>query len=295
MKSAQLIRGLLLLALATCYATAQEVVEFEGPEDAPIYVMEGEFKQTASLEQFGGTWFYETDIAATMNVNSGAITQVGTMLIEGSGYFNGMQFLLNMDMSLATKSVLKQAGNSVRWSGQAAMSGPMSVETYSYGLETFALRGTYLYRNMTLDPATGEQTGLMSYNAVGRNAYGQRFPVKQAPTLTTLPRPTIYSSEGEWREAAGDWSTEITADVYPNGRITGTGDLIVGDPEDPYANVDQNVKGKLNSKTGLVSLSGTGATKSTSKVKVTLNYVNSTGDTVAGKSSVNAYAQKRKF
>jgi hypothetical protein len=148
---------------------------------------------------------------------------------------------------------------------------------------------------MTLDPVTGEQTGLMSYNAVGRDAYGNRFPIRQAPTQTTLPRPTIYSSEGEWSEAAGDWSTEIVANVYPNGNITGTGDLIVGDPEDPYANVRQNVKGKLSSKTGVVSLSGTGATKGTSTVKVTLNYVNSTGDTVAGKSSVNAYAQKRQF
>ena len=71
--------------------------------------------------------------------------------------------------------------------------------------------------------------------------------------------------------------------------------LTVGDPEDPYANVDQNVKGKINSKTGVVSLSGSGATKSTSKVKITLNYVNATGDTIDGKSSVNAYAQKRKF
>jgi hypothetical protein len=55
------------------------------------------------------------------------------------------------------------------------------------------------------------------------------------------------------------------------------------------------VKGKINSKTGVVSLSGSGATKGTSKVKITLNYVNSTGDTIDGKSSVNAYAQQRKF
>jgi hypothetical protein len=171
----------------------------------------------------------------------------------------------------------------------------MSIENNLYGLMTANIRGTWVYNNMTLDPVTGEQTGLMSYNAVGRDAYGNRFPIRQAPTQTTLPRPTIYSSEGEWSEAAGDWSTEIVANVYPNGNITGTGDLIVGDPEDPYANVRQNVKGKLSSKTGVVSLSGTGATKGTSTVKVTLNYVNSTGDTVAGKSSVNAYAQKRQF
>lgn len=276
-------------------ASGQEVVEFEGPDNARIYVVEGKFKQTASLQQYGGTWFYETDIAAAMNVNSGAMTSVGTMLVEGSGYLDGTQFLMNMDISLAMKSVMKQAGNSVRWSGKAEMTGPMSIENNLYGLMTANIRGTWVYNNMTLDPVTGEQTGLMSYNAVGRDAYGNRFPIRQAPTQTTLPRPTIYSSEGEWSEAAGDWSTEIVANVYPNGNITGTGDLIVGDPEDPYANVRQNVKGKLSSKTGVVSLSGTGATKGTSTVKVTLNYVNSTGDTVAGKSSVNAYAQKRQF
>jgi hypothetical protein len=276
-------------------ASGQEVVEFEGPDNARIYVVEGKFKQTASLQQYGGTWFYETDIAAAMNVNSGAMTSVGTMLVEGSGYLDGSQFLMNMDISLAMKSVMKQAGNSVRWSGKAEMTGPMSIENNLYGLMTANIRGTWVYNNMTLDPVTGEQTGLMSYNAVGRDAYGNRFPIRQAPTQTTLPRPTIYSSEGEWSEAAGDWSTEIVANVYPNGNITGTGDLIVGDPEDPYANVRQNVKGKLSSKTGVVSLSGTGATKGTSTVKVTLNYVNSTGDTVAGKSSVNAYAQKRQF
>lgn len=295
MKFATLKHGLLCFTLAASHASAQEVIEFEGPDDAPIYVMEGEFKQTGSLEQLGGTWFFETDVAATMNVNSGAMTSVGTMEMEGSGNMNGVQFLMNMDLSLAMKSVMKQAGDSVRWSGKAAMAGPMSIQTYLYGIQTANIRGTWVYRNMTLDPATGEQTGLMSYNAVGRDSYGQRFPMKQAPTVTVFPRPTIYSSEGEWREAAGDWSAEIAADVYPNGRIKGIGELTVGDAEDPYANVTQKVTGKVNSKTGVVTLNGSGAERTTSKVKVTLRYVNSTGDTLEGKSSVAAYAQKRKF
>jgi hypothetical protein len=286
---------LLGVTLGSFNSMAQEVVEFEGPDNAPIYVMEGEFKQTGSVEQFGGNWFFETDIAATMNVNSGAMTSVGTMDMQGSGLVDGIQFVMTMDISLAMKSVMKQAGDSVRWTGKAAMTGPMSISAYGYGTESFNVKGIWTYRNMTLDPATGEQTGLMSYKATGRNAYGQRFPMRQAPTQTTLPRPTIYSSEGEWREAAGDWSTEITADVYPNGRIRGTGELTIGDPEDPYANVEQKVTGKVNSRTGVVTLNGTGSKKTTSRVKVTLNYVNATGDTLAGKSRVNAYAQKRKF
>lgn len=292
---AKLFGTVILSILAPFAASAQEVVEFEGPDNAPIYVMEGEFKQTASLEQMGGTWFYETDIAATMNVNSGAMTSVGTMAIEGTGFVNGVQFAMSMDISLAMKSVMKQAGNSVRWSGKAAMTGPMTIAASGYGSDSFNLSGIWRYRNMTLDPATGEQTGLMSYNATGRNAYGQRLPIRQAPTQTIFPRPTIYSSEGEWRDAAGDWSTDITADVYPNGKIKGMGELTVGDPEDPYANVEQKVTGKLNSKTDVVTLKSRGATKTTSKVRVTLNYVNATGDTVAGKSSVRAYAQRRKF
>jgi hypothetical protein len=295
MKFATLKHGLLCFTFAASHASAQGVIEFEGPDDAPIYVMEGEFKQTASLQQLGGTWLYETDMAATMNVNSGAMTSVGTMAIDGTGFVNGVQFQMSMDISFAMKSVMKQAGDSVRWSGKAAMTGPMTVTALGFGTEFFTLKGIWTYRNMILDPATGEQTGLMSYNAIGRSRSGQRFPVRQALTQTTLPRPTIYSSEGEWREAAGDWSTEITADVYPNGRIRGTGELTIGDPDDPYANVEQKVTGKVNPRTDVVTLNGTGSEKATSRVKVTLNYVNATGDTVAGKSRVNAYAQKRKF
>jgi len=295
MKTHYLGCAMLCLAFAISTVSAQEVVEFEGPDNARIYVLEGNFKQSFSLPVQGTTWYYETDTQETMNVNSGEKLGVGTISAVGLGVFNGQSFRLTMDLSLGIKAVVKQAGESVRWSGVAGMSGPMVAEQAGNPTLRAQMYGIYTYKNITMDPATGEQTGLTSYRAVAVDEYGQRFPLSQPPTITTIPRPTVYSSEGEWREAAGDWSSEIVADVYPNGKITGTGDLIVGDPEDPYASVDQNVKGTLNSKAGVVSLSGTGATKGTSKVKVTLNYVNSTGDTVAGKSSVNAYAQKRKF
>lgn len=295
MKTHYFSSALLSLVIATCYSSAQEVVEFEGPDDARIYVMEGDFKQTASLQQNGGTLYFSTDTTATMDVNSGAMTSVGSMSAEGTGTSNGLPYELTMNMALAMKAVYKQARDAVRWSGKAAMSGPMTVRTYLYGLESANVVGNFVYSNMTLDPATGEQTGLVSYRATATNPYGRKTPLRQPPTVTVIPRPTIYSSEGEWREAAGDWSTEITADVYPNGRIKGVGELTVGDPEDPYANVAQNVTGKLNSKTDVVTLNGSGMQRTTSRVKVTLNYVNATGDTVKGKSSVGAYAQRRKF
>jgi len=288
----------LVLILSTCalsFASAQESVEFQGPDNAPIYVMEGEFRQTFSLPQLGGTWFVGTEMNSTMNVNSGAMTSVGSLYMEGSGNVNSLPFSAAMELSFAMKAVTKQAGNSVRWSGKAAISGPMSFQTYLYGVETFNFRGNYEYRNMTLDPETGEQTGLMGYDAVGRNAYGQRIPIKQKLTRTTLPRPTIYSSEGEWREVAGDWSTEIVADVFPKNTIRGTGELVVGSPDDPYANVAQKITGKLNTKTGVATLNGTGTQKNTSRVKVTLNYIDSSGETVAGRNSVSAYGQGRKF
>lgn len=295
MKTHYLGCAMLYLAFAISTVSAQEVVEFEGPDNARIYVMEGNFKSSYSLPISGGTWYYETDYDSTMDVNSGALTSIGNFSAAGAGISNGMQYQTVMDISVSLKGVSKQAGNAVRWSAKAAMTGPMTVQQGNYPPQTAQVNGVWIWTNMTLDPATGEQTGTTSYRATATDAYGQKFPLVQTPTQTTLPRPTVYASEGEWREVAGDWSAQIAANVYPNGNITGTGDLIVGDPEDPYANVDQNVKGKLNSKTGVVSLGGTGATRGTSKVKVTLNYVNSTGDTVAGKSSVNAYAQKRKF
>jgi hypothetical protein len=294
------MKTLLTICAATIIAstqisTAQETIEFQGPENAPIYVMEGDFQQSATMTMYGGNWDVQTDMQATMDVNSGAMTSAGQMTISGSGVVDGISLEMDMDMSFAMKSVAKQAGNTVRWSGDAAMSGPMLIQAAGYPAESFFVKGVWKYKNITLDPETGEQTGTMSYKAVALSSYGDKIPLSQSAATTTFPRPTIYASVGEWQEVAGDWSADIVANVYPNGKITGTGDLIVGDPADPYANVDQNIKGKLNPKTGVVSLSGSGATKSTSKVKVTLNYLNSTGDTISGKSSVNAFAQSRKF
>jgi hypothetical protein len=298
MKAIQTISCLTLLALLTWSAPAQdsgqEVVEFEGPDDARLYVMEGEFRQTASMEQNGGTTYYTADMVAAMNVNSGSMTGIGTMLMYGTANSDGLETQFAMDLAMALKAVYKQAGAAVRWSGKAALTGPVSVSS-SLGQESANIRGIWTYRDMALDPVTGEQTGTISYAAVATTTYGLRFPFRQPPTLSKIPRATIYSSEGEWRESAGDWSTEITADVYPNGRIKGMGELLVGDPKDPYANVAQKIAGNLNSATGAVTLNGSGTQKTTSRVRVTLNYVNSTGDTVKGKSSVRAYAQRRKF
>jgi hypothetical protein len=279
------------IVFASLAASAQETLEFEGPTNAKIYVLEGNFKDSFSMPVSGVTWYYQTDFQATMGVNSGAITWAGSASAQAALD----QGILSMNLSVAAKGVAKQAGSTVRWSATMAASGPATMQFYNSFSESVFITGSFNYKNMTLDEQTGQQIGTVSYRYVARNAYGQKFPFAQSPTVTTIPRPTIYSSEGEWREAAGDWSSEIDADVYPKGRISGTGNLIVGDAEDPYANVVQNIKGKVNSKTGVVSITGSGASKSTSKVKVTLNYMNSTGDTVAGKSSVNAYAQSRKF
>ncbi len=294
------MKTLLTICAATIIAstqisTAQETIEFQGPENAPIYAMEGDFQQSATMTMYGGNWDIQTDMQATMDVNSGAMTSAGQMAMSGSGVVNGISVLMDMDMSLAMKSVAKQAGNTLRWSGDAAISGPMLIQANGSPPQSFTVSGICKFKNITLDPETGEQTGVRSFKMVFVNAYGQRIPSSQPASIFTFPRPTIYASVGEWQEVAGDWSADIVANVYPNGKITGTGDLIVGDPADPYANVDQNIKGKLNSKTGVVSLSGSGANNSTSKVKVTLNYLNSTGDTISGKSSVNAFAQSRKF
>jgi hypothetical protein len=273
------------------YISAQDSLEFTGPDNAPIYVMEGDFKQSGSISVQGQNWDFSSEVQATMDVNSGSLALAGQ--IDTQGYSN--QYLINMGMSLAAKGISKQAGNTVRWSAKAAMSGPFTIRSGGFITESGFLRGIYQYRNMTLDDITGEQTGTVSYKASLTNNYGYRFPISQPPTLTTLPRPTIYTSEGEWRAVAGDWSAAIEADVYPSGKINGSGELVVGDTEDPYANVEQNIKGKLNPKSGVATLNGAGATKATSRVKITLNYVDSSGETLPGKSSVSAYAQKRKF
>jgi hypothetical protein len=285
---------------ALCFAVtapnlvSSEIFEFEGPENAPIYVLEGDFQQTASIAQNGGTLYYSTDISATMNVNTGQMESVGGFSVSGSQVVGGLSWFMEMDMLLSMKAVMKQAGNAVRWSGKAQMSGPMSFSSTQGDLDAF-VTGTFNYTNVALDTQTGEQNGLMSFKATAWTSAGYKFPLNQPATPTFFPRPTVYSSEGEWQDAAGDWTAEITADVHPKGNIRGTGRLVVGDPSDPYANVAQSVSGKINAKSGVVSLSATGNTRSTSRVRVTLNYLDRTGETVAGKNSVAAYAQTRKY
>lgn len=275
--------------------TFADTIEFEGPDSAPIYVIEGDMKESGSISMMGGDWFYENDMQASMEVVSGSILCSGRSSTYGSFTANGVNVLAGMEFNIAAKGVVKQAGNSLRWSGSAAMSGPLVLKTGAGYPETWRTTGIWTYRNMMLDSLTGEQVGLMSYKASAVNAYGRKFPLVQTPKVTRIPRPTIYSSESDWREIAGVWSAEVRADVYPSGKIVGHGDLIVGPSSDPFSVVNQSIKGSMNRRTGVVGINGTGSSKATSKVRVTLNYLDSTGDTISGKSSINAYGQTRKF
>jgi hypothetical protein len=91
MKAKFFATALIGVFLAPFAGSAQEVVEFEGPDDAHIYVLEGSYQQSGELELLGGTWSYDFDLATSVDVNNGTMLAMGTASLEGSGLFFGQR------------------------------------------------------------------------------------------------------------------------------------------------------------------------------------------------------------
>ncbi len=275
-------------------ATAQEVMNIEGPPSAPIYVLEGHFVQSFDSNLSNGQFHAEVDADETMDINTGALTAQGSMLMEGVAYTDYGAASFDLGANMTIKAVVKQAGTAVRWSGKAAVKGGGGVDVPYYGYEPVTFAMTLTYTNMTLDPASGEQSGQVSLSGSAK-ANGVKVPIKQAPTYTVIPRPENLQISGEWKDTSGRWASSISPSVDSKGKVSGIAQLVLGDPADPYAIVDQKVAGKLNAKTGIVAITGIGASKSTSKTKISLSYLQSTVEIVPNKSSVSAYGQTKRF
>lgn len=273
---------------------AQEAIQIENPPDAPIYVLEGHFVQSFHSSIPNGSFSAEVDANESMDINTGALTALGSMSMSGDAYTDYGMASFELSAGMAIKAVVKQAGTAVRWSGKATLKGGGGVNVPYYGYEPVTFTLAMTYSNMTLDPVSGEQSGQVSLSGSAK-ANGVKVPIKQAPMYMVIPRPENLQISGEWKDTSGRWTSSISPSIDSKGKVSGIAELVLGDPADPYAIVDQKVTGKLNTKTGIVTLSGIGTSKSTSKAKIGINYLRSTGELVPNKSSVSAYGQSKQF
>ena len=273
---------------------AQEAIQIENPSNAPIYVLEGHFVESFDSIIPYGSINAEVDADAIMDINTGALTLLGSMSMSGDVYTEYGDASFDLRTGMAIKAVVKQAGAAVRWSGKAILKGGGRVSVPNYGDEpvTFAL--TMTYRNMTLNPASGEQSGQVSLSGSAKSN-GVKVPIKLAPTYMVIPRPENLQIYGGWKDTSGRWTSSISTIFNSKGKVSGIAQLVIGDPADPYAIVDQKVTGKLNTKTGIVTLRVVGNSKSTSKTKTSLEYLRSTSELVLDKNSVSAYGQTQRF
>jgi hypothetical protein len=278
-----LLLSLLFIPPSFLSAQTTESLEFEGPENAPIYVIEGDFSQSFSQDGMN----YSVDWSMTMSPATGVLSGVGSFDIDGNFYYYGWQSI-SFTGNVAVDLAAKQAGSVVRVNGKMALSGSGSIA--GYAVNSLIIR--YTYTNVDIDPNLGQMSGYIS--ATGRASvpgYGS-FPVNVPKTYLSQALPDV-DSDGQW-DSTGDWTAEIDATVNGKGKIHGTGELAVFDENgEAYDLIAQKVTG--SEKNGTVSLAATGNSPTTSKIKVNLTYLQADDTTVPTKSAVSAYGQNRKF
>lgn len=276
----------LFIGAALCgkiQAQSSEDIVFDGPDNAPIYVLEGDFTSSYTLS---GVDYY-LDWFCTMNPATGSLSGAGNFALDGSFYYYGWQNI-NLAGSIAVALTAKQAGGVVRVNGKMALSGGGSIAGYAVN----SLIITYTYTNVDVDPDLGQMSGYIS--AKGRASvpgFGS-FPVNVPKTYLSQALPDTDTS-GEW-DSTGDWTAEIDATVDGKGKINGIGELAVLDENgEAYDLISQKVTGSVRN--GTVYLAAAGNNRTTSKIKVNLTYLQANETTVPNKSGVSAYGQNRKF
>jgi len=272
--------SLLLLASASLPAQTTESLEFEGPDNAPIYVIEGNFNQT--YEKDGLTLALDNWMIS-MNPSSGALSGGGDFRADGT--INSVA--IDWDGSLNTALNVKQAGSVLRVNGKMSITGSGTIA--GYDLERLAL--TYTLSNMDVSVAAMQMAGYVSVKGAAR-IFGRNLPLALPRTYFAFDLPD-EDRDGQW-DSTGDWTAEINASVDGKGKVTGTGELAVLDEDgEAYDLIPQKVSGSV--KNGTVALAATGNSRATSRIKVNLTYRQANDATVPGRSAVSAYGQSRKF
>lgn len=277
----------LFIGAALCgkiQAQSSESFGFDGPDNAPIYVIEGNFSQNYTVNSMN----YDVDWNMMMDPGSGSLVGTGNFAIDGYFYYYYNWWGINFSGSVATAFTAKQAGTVLRVNGKMAMTGT----GYFAGYYVDRCAVNYTYSNFQIDSFAGSMSGNMSAKGTVRVPGYGTYPVN-IPTQYLAQELPDVNQDGEW-DSTGEWTAEVDATVDAKGKIVGTGELIVWDEfGEAYDVIPQNVSGSL--KKGVVALSAAGNSKPTSKIKVNLTYLQSNDETVANKSSVSAYGQNRKF
>lgn len=272
--------SLLFLACASLPAQSPESLEFEGPDNVPIYVIEGDFSQT--YNSYGLTLAMD-NWTIFMNPSTGALSGGGNFRADGT--INSVA--IDWDGSLNTALNVKQAGSALRVNGKISITGSGTIA--GYDLDRLAL--TYTLSNMNVDVAAMQMAGYVSVMGSAR-VFGRNLPLALPRTYFAFDLPD-EDSDGQW-DSTGDWTAGIDATVDSKGKITGIGELaVLNEDGEAYDLIPQKVTGSV--KNGIVALAATGNSRSISRIKVNLTYRQANDASVPGKSAVSAYGQSRKF
>ena len=272
---------LFLLCLAsTCLGGSLDISEFESPANAPIYVIDGDIDYNDTLNGLTVSLGW----SSTMNEATGTLTGSGGFTING----NVNSLAIDWAGTIGANMSVKVAGSVVRANGKMTMSGSGTINSYS--LDRLSL--VYTFTNFDVNPATGQMAGYVSLKGTAR-LLGRTLPLSLPKTYLAMDLPD-EDMNGQW-DSAGDWKiSDIVASVDGKGKIAGTGKFTSLDENgNPYDIIEQKISGTV--KNGVVSLTATGNSKSSSKIKEILTYRLSDDQTVAKKSSVSVYGQSRKF
>lgn len=272
----------LLLACTSLLAQITESLEFEGPENAPIYVIEGNFSHTFTTN---GLTLAMDNWTISMNPNTGALSGGGDFRADGT--INSVA--IDWDGSLNTALNVKQAGSVVRANGKISINGGGTIGGF-WTLDRLSL--VYTLSNFTVDIASSQMTGYVSAAGFAKYFGILSIPLRLPRTYFSLDLPD-GDNDGQW-DSTGDWRAEIDGTVDGKGKVAGTGELSVLDENgEAFDVISQKVTGQV--RRGTVNLAATGNSRATSRIKVNLTYLEANDATVSGRSSVNAYGQSRKF
>ena len=272
---------LFLLCLAsTCLGGSLDISEFESPANAPIYVIDGDIDYNDTLNGLSVSLGWSSN----MNETTGALTGSGDFTING----NVNSLAIDWAGTIGANMNIKVTGSVIRANGKMTMSGSGTIAGYT--LDRLSL--VYTFSNFNVNPATGQMAGYVSLNGTA-SLLGKTLPLVLPKTYLAMDLPD-EDMNGQW-DSAGDWKiSDIVASVNGKGKIAGTGKFTSLDENgNPYDIIEQKISGTV--KNGVVSLTATGKSKSTSKIKEILTYRQSEDQTVRNKSSVSAYGQSRKF
>jgi hypothetical protein len=220
----------------------------------------------------------------SMNAATGALAGNGDFTINGDVNFRAVDWAGTIRANMN----VKLAGSVVRANGKMTMSGGGTIAEYT--LDRLSLVHTFL--NFNVNPATGQMAGYASLKGTAK-LLGRTLPLSLPKKYLAMDLPD-EDMNGKW-DSEGSWKiSDIVSKVNGKGEITGTAKFTSLDEHgNPYDIIEQKISGTV--KNGVVSLTATGKSRSTSKIKETLTYRLSDGQMVRNKSSVSAYGQSRKF